>query len=192
VSLDVPAGVQAGDGLVLVLSTNSTVTGAAPTGWTQEGVVVSGNAPTTQVYQRVATAADAGGQVVVALSGQAKVTLQLLAYSGTAATGPIASVTTAADGAGTAHTTPTATAPAGSWVLSVWSDKQAGAREWVPPTTGVTPRSTIAGIGTGDIATLVADSGGPVAGGTVGGHTATVPTASNRATMLTVVLAAAA
>jgi hypothetical protein len=49
----------------------------------------------------------------------------------------------------------------------------------------------VAGVGNGDIATLVADSGAPVAAGTVGGLTATVPTPSNRATMLTVVLAAA-
>jgi hypothetical protein len=54
----------------------------------------------------------------------------------------------------------------------------------------VTARSNIAGIGTGDIATLVADSGGPVTGGPVGGLTASVPTPSNRATMLTVVLGA--
>ncbi|MGZ4508079.1 MAG: PKD domain-containing protein [Blastococcus sp.] len=191
VSVDVPASVRAGNGLVLVLSTNSTATGAAPAGWTQAGVQVSGSAPTTQVFQRVATAADAGSTVTVAISAQAKVTLQLLAYSGTAATGPVATVTGAGDGAGTSHTTPTATAPAGSWVISVWSDKQSAAREWAPPASGTTVRSSLAGIGAGDLATLVADSGGPVAAGTVGGLTATVPTASNRATMLTVVLAAA-
>jgi hypothetical protein len=37
----------------------------------------------------------------------------------------------------------------------------------------------------------VADSGGAVAAGQVGGLTATVPTASNRAAMFTVVLALA-
>ncbi|MGZ4567103.1 MAG: hypothetical protein ACXVXR_09780 [Blastococcus sp.] len=73
----------------------------------------------------------------------------------------------------------------------MWSDKQSAAREWTPPASGTTVRSSLAGIGAGDLATLVADSGGPVAAGTVGGLTATVPTASNRATMLTVVLAAA-
>ena len=103
----------------------------------------------------------------------------------------MASVTGAADGAGTAHTTPAATAAAGSWVLSVWSDKQNAARQWTAPSSGVTERSNLAGVGTGDLATLVADSGGPVAAGQVGGLTATVPTASSRATMLTVVLRAA-
>ena len=55
VTVDVPASVAAGDGLVLVLSTNSTVTGAAPAGWTEEGARSSGPSPTTQVFQRVAT-----------------------------------------------------------------------------------------------------------------------------------------
>jgi PKD repeat protein len=187
VSLPVPEDVSAGDALVMVLSTNSLVTGAAPDGWTQAATVSSGPAPTTQVFERVATAADAGREVTVVLSGQAKVTLQLLAYSGTDAAEPLASVTTAARGAGTSHATPAATATAGSWVLSVWSDKQGAARQWEPPASA-TERSNVAGMGTGDIATLVADSGAAVAGGTVGGLTATVPTASNRATTLTVVL----
>ena len=187
VAVTVPSAVRAGDAMVLVLSTNSLVSGAAPAGWTQSAAVTAGTAPTTQVFERVATAADAGTGVTVALSGQAKVTLQLLAYSGTDGADPIASVTTAASPSGTAHRTPPATAAAGSWVLSVWSDKQAAARQWTPPSS-TTERSNVAGIGSGDVATLVADSGGPVAAGPVGGLTATVPTASSRATTLTVVL----
>ncbi|WP_347059410.1 PKD domain-containing protein [Blastococcus sp. HT6-30] len=191
-ALEVPGSVQAGDGLVLVLSTNSTVTGAAPAGWTEVGRVSANDQnPTTQVFSRVAGAGDAGTTVTVALSGQAKVTLQLMAYSGTAEAGPVASFTAAADGAGTAHTTPTATAAEGNWVLSVWSDKQRDERQWTPPSAGVTERSNIAGVGSGDIATLLTDSGGPVPAGPVGGLTATVPTPSNRATMLTLVLAQA-
>jgi hypothetical protein len=188
VSLDVPDSVAAGDGLLLVLSTNSTVRGTTPAGYTLEGVQAAGNAPTTQVFSRVAGAGDAGAPLTVTLTGQAKVTLQLLAYSGTATSGPVASLTSAADGSGTAHTTPSASAPAGSWVVSVWSDKQANARQWTPPAQAG-ERSNVAGIGSGDIATLVADSGGPVAGGDVGGLTATVPTASNRVTLFTIVLA---
>ena len=40
----------------------------------------------------MAAAGDAGDPVTVDLSAQAKVTLQLIAYSGTAASGPIASI----------------------------------------------------------------------------------------------------
>ncbi len=123
------------------------------------------------------------------LSKQAKVTLQLAAYSGTDSADPVASATGSIDVGGTSHTTPTATAAEGSWVLSVWSDKQSVARTWTPPATGAVERSTLAGVGTGDMATLLADGGAPVPTGTVGGLTATVPAASNRATVFTVVLA---
>jgi PKD repeat protein len=189
VSVDVPDTVAPGDTLLLVLSTNSAVTGVTPTGFGQAAVQVAGTGPTTQLFTKVADAADAGSALQLSLSGRAKVTLQLLAYAGTSTTDPIASVTGASDGSGTAHTTPTASASSGSWVVSVWSDKQADARQWTAPATA-TERSNLAGVGSGDVATLVADSGGPVTGGQVGGLTATVPTPSNRATMLTVVLAA--
>jgi hypothetical protein len=188
-TVTVPANVQAGDGMVLVLSTNSVVTGAAPAGWTAVHSVPSGTGPTTQVFSRVAQAGDAGDAVAVQLSGQAKVTLQLMAYSGTAASGPIASVSSLARAAGTSHPTPGATAAAGNWVVSVWSDKQSAARTWTAPG-GVNVRSNLPGVGSGDVATLVADQG-PVAGGAVGNLSATVPTSSTRAATLTIVLARA-
>jgi hypothetical protein len=111
-----------------------------------------------------------------------------MAYSGTAASGPVASVAGATDVGGTAHTTPATTAAAGSWVLWVWSDRSADPRQWTPPD-GPAARSNLAGVGNGDVATLVADSGAALAAGPVGGRTATVPVASNRATLLSVVLA---
>jgi hypothetical protein len=103
----------------------------------------------------------------------------------------VASATGTVDIGGTSHTTPAATAAEGSWVLSVWSDKQAAARTWTPPASGPEVRSNIPGVGTGDMATLVADGGAAVPAGAVGCLTATVPTASNRATTFTVVLAPA-
>jgi PKD repeat protein len=187
-SLTVPESVRPGDALLLVLSTNSTVTGTAPAGYAQAAsLTVAGVSPTTQIFQRVAGLGDAGSEVTVVLSGGAKVTLQLLAYSGTDRTAPVASVTGAESPAGTAHTTPVTTVADGSWVVSVWSDKQADPRQWTAPA-GVAERSNLGGVGNGDIATLVADSGGPVAAGPAGGLTATVPTASNRAATFTVVL----
>lgn len=188
ISVEVPSAVKAGDGLVLVLGTNSAVTGTAPAGWVLSGTQTDADKMTVQVFSRVATAADAGSRVTVDVGQLSALTLQLMAYSGTAATGPVATVAGAAGGAGTAHTTPLAEAPAGAWVLSVWSDKSATARQFVAPE-GLAELSNLAGVGNGDVATLVADSGGPVAGGQVGGLTATVPTASSRAVMLTVVLA---
>jgi PKD repeat protein len=184
-SVRIPSSVQPGDGLVLVISTNSGATGTPPAGWTREGSVASGSLITTQVFSRAAVAGDAGQVVRVTLSARAKVTVQLLAYAGTGAD-PVTSVAGAVDVGGTAHTTPAVTAAAGSWVLSVWSDKQTAARTWRAPS-GVVVRSNLAGVGSGDVATLVAD-GGRVQSGTVAGVTATVPTASSRATKLSVVL----
>lgn len=55
------------------------------------------------------------------------------------------------------------------------------------PATDVVERSNLVGVGTGDTATLLADSGAPVPVGALVGHTATVPAASTRATLFTVV-----
>ncbi|MCW2636004.1 MAG: domain containing protein [Blastococcus sp.] len=188
VSIPVPASVQAGDALLLVLSTSSDAVGTAPAGFTSEGRQASGTTMTTELWSRTATAADAGSTLTVPLSKQTKATVQLLAYSGVSATDPVASVAGATDATGTSHTTPVATAAAGSWVVSVWSDKQAAARAWTLQGDAATVRTSLDGIGTGDLATLVADSGAGVPAGSVGGLTATVPTSSSRATVFTVVL----
>jgi PKD repeat protein len=194
-SLTVPATVNAGDGMVLVASTNSGATATPPTGYTAEGTQTSGTNITTQVFSRVATSSDAGSTLTVGFSASAKVTLQLAVYSGTSLGDPVSSVTGAVDAGGTSHRTPVATAPtAGSWVVSVWSDKQTVARTWSPPG-GVTVRSNVAGVGAGggaaDMASLLADGNTAVPVETVGGLTATVPSASNRAAMFTIVLAPA-
>lgn len=185
----IPSSVQAGDSLVVVLSTNSAAAGVTPVGFTAVGTQTASTAMTTQVWQKVAVAADAGRQVTVTLSATTKATLDLVAYSGTSKTAPVASFTGANDTGGSAHTTPTATAPAGAWVVSVWTDKSASARSFTAPA-GVSVRDSLAGRGTGDLAVLVADSGGSVPAGQVGGLTATVSAPSSRATMLTLVLAA--
>lgn len=192
-SVTVPATVQAGDGLVLVLSTNSAVTGA-PAGWTQEisQTAMSGTsvAMTTRVFERVATDTDAGSTVTVPLTGGvAKSSLQILAYRGTAATGPVVGIVGAADlVTGTNHTTPTGlTASPGDWELGVWSDKSANARTWTAPSGFSVRDMQDAGATGGEIATLLADLG-PSSGGPVGGRTATTSATSTRATMITVLL----
>jgi len=188
-ALTVPASVQAGDALVLALTTNSAVSGTTPAGYSLVGTQTSGNVVTTQVWQRVATAGDAGATVTVALSGAAKVDLSLVAYAGTRAAAPVLSFTGDAEVGGSSHTTPTATAPDGAMVVSVWNDKSSSARQFTAPA-GVSVRTSILGAGNGDIATLVVDGGAPVAAGPVGGLTATVNAPSARSTMLTLVLAA--
>ena len=58
------------------------------------------------------------------------------------------------------------TATANAWVLSVWSDKQSAQHTW---TTSRWDRSArdVSAPGTGAVATMLADSNGPVAAGTV-------------------------
>jgi hypothetical protein len=188
-SLTVPSGVVAGDGMVLVSSVNlATAVVTAPAGWTLRSNVPTGNL-VTRIYSKVATATDGGSRVTVSTDVAVKSTLQLTVYSGTSTVDPIRSLASAIQGATTTHTTPTSTAPAGSWVVSVWSDKQAVARTWTAPG-GVAVLSNVPGAASGGVATLLADSGGPVAAGTVGGLQASVPTASNQATVFTIVLAA--
>jgi PKD repeat protein len=190
ISVTVPPAVQAGDGLVLVLSTNSSATGTADTGFTpvQNGTAVA--SMTTQLFQKVATASDAGSNVTVTLSAAAHATLTLVAYSGTSAAGPVRSAVskTTDAGAATSHTTPTATVNPGDWALSAWTDKSSTARTWTAPG-DVTQRGETDGAAGGDVSSLVADSNGPISTATYGGETATTSTGSTRTIEFTVVLA---
>jgi PKD repeat protein len=188
-TVTVPAAVQAGDGLLLTLTSNdSTRTITPPTGWQQVGTQTVGTAVST-VWQRVAVAADAGHTVSVGLSDYAKVNLRVLAYRGTNLTAPVATATKTGDAASTtSHTSPTATvSAAGSWVVSSWSDKSSTTGAWNAPS-GVTARGTSIGSGSGRVTSLVADTGGTVSTGTYGGLKATTDAAS-RALTWTIVLA---
>jgi hypothetical protein len=89
----------------------------------------------------------------------------------------------------TTHTTPTLTAPVGSWLVSVWNDKTAATTAWTGPNSQRLLQ-TGAGSDAGHISWLMTDSNGPVSG-TVGGVTATANSATNNATMMSVVLAPA-
>ena len=119
-----------------------------------------------------------------------KVDVQLLAYAGTAASGPVLTFAGAADLASkSSHVSPTVNVPApGSWVVSYWADKSNTTTAWVPPP-GQTVRphpsyTTPAAY----VTSLITDSGATVPAGTYGGLTASVNAPSSKATMLTVVL----
>jgi hypothetical protein len=198
IGLTVPV-VEPGDGLVLVLSTNSAVTGNLPAGFRQRAVQTvetstTNPAPqmTTQVFEKVATGNEDNTRLTVTLTGGAKATLQLVAYEGTAAAGPIRSVSSAGQSGGTSHATPGATATAGDWVLSAWSNKSSAARTWTAPA-GEEVRSNLPGTGLpGEISTLVTDGGSAVpTSGSVPRLTATTSSTSAKATMFTIVIAGA-
>lgn len=191
-SVTVPAAVQAGDALVLVMTSNSnTVTYGDPAGWTLvDSAATTGI--TTRVYSRVATASDAGTAATVTSSATVKLDLRLAAYDNTRTTSPVSVLTKAVDTATVAaHTTPTATATgSSSWVLSYWADKSSTTTAWTAPA-GQTVRGVTIGSGSGRVTSLLTDGDGPAAAGPVGGLTATTDVAGSKATMLTIVLAPA-
>ncbi|MEU8798006.1 PKD domain-containing protein [Spirillospora sp. NPDC048819] len=186
----IPASVQPGDGLIMVLTFNSADHSMTtpPAGWTEVDTQEVGNA-TSVLWKRVAQAGDAGTQVNIGLSGYTKADIRLLAYAGTNTSDPIAEVAKGTDSdAVTAHESPDASVGAGgSWAVTYWGDKSSSTTSWTAPA-GVTTRGTGIGSGGGRITSLIADSGGAVATGDYGGKTATT-NASSRAAMWTIVLA---
>lgn len=189
-SRPVPATARAGDGMLLLFSRGTgggAFTGPGA-GWSLLRTVVDGTLETT-VWQRVATAADAGTTVRVSYaSGVRKGALTLAIYRGTRSTAPFAGTALTEPGTSAAHTTPSTTvASARSWRVSYWADRASTSAGWTPPA-GETVRSVSAGTGGGRVGVLLTDPGVPVSVGTTGGLVARAASASNKATSWTIVL----
>ncbi|MFT3871420.1 MAG: PKD domain-containing protein [Nocardioides sp.] len=184
-SVVVPAAVDPGDRLLLVMSVNATgPTFSDPAGWTRLDTVVAKTMSTT-VWTKAAVSADRGSTVQVPLGAAAKATLTVAAYRGVGAATPTFSTATQLTNA-TARQTPAVDAPAGSWVVSHWADKSGTTSAW--STTGATARQAICAEGSGRTCSLLADSGAPVSG-SYGPIAASTDAASSTATMWSVVLA---
>lgn len=184
-SVTVPAGVHAGDAMLLIASSSDLPTG--PSGWTAVDSLTNAGIG-TNVWTKVATSADAGSTVSITFPTYHKAALQLLAYSGTDTTDPVSAVAKAGDSNSASHTTPTATvADAGSWAISYWAEKSSATTTWTAPT-GSTVRDASYGTGSGRVNALAADSSGPVSAGSYGGLSATVGATSSRSTMWTLIL----
>ena len=187
-TVSVPGAVKAGDLMVLVGSYG--VSGSAPTtptGWALADAR-QGSGIESYVWTRRATASDAGGTVQTALPSIAKSALVLSAYRGVSATQAISAIASSTDSSTTQHTSPTAPAPAGGWVLQVWTDKSSGTTSWTPPS-GQAVRASVYGSGTGRMTALATDSGGPVSAGPAGGLTAVTDATSGRGIAWTITLA---
>ena len=191
-SLQLPTGIQSGDGMLLFVSANradiaiNEPSGAAD--WTPLDTVID-QSMQTGVWTAVASGDDADSTVTVTTSGRAKLHAQVLVYSGTELNNPIAAFESTNETVRrTDHTAPTLdAAPPGSWVVSYWADKTADSTGWADPS-GLTQRAEYAGSGGGRIGVLAADSNGPVASSPVGGETARSTSANDKATMWTLVL----
>ncbi len=183
----VPNTVQAGDALVLFLTTNSsTATLNNPAGWTllqsRDGTGIRGRA-----WTKTATSADRGARITVTSSKAVKSVMSVAAYR---SSGGVAQVTAAAIGGSNSpvasHTTPTvAVAQANSWLVNVWSEKSAPAKTWTLPG-NVTQRATGAATGSGKISAVLGDSNAVVATGTAPGRTATTNGNASRTVLYSV------
>jgi PKD repeat protein len=189
VSVTVPAGVVAGNGMLLfATAANSTTTLTPPAGWASVDSEI-GSGIQTQVWQQVAGDTSAGSTVTVNLVDTAKVTLMVAAYSGTSSSTPVAQEAISSESVVQAgHITPTlATSLTGAWLVSYWADVSASTTGWTTPP-AQTVRASAAGTNTGHVTSVLADLNGPLTIGNVGGYIATASSASAKAAMATLVL----
>jgi PKD repeat protein len=190
--VEVPAGVRAGDTLLLFFSANSeTVSVSNPTGVTgwDRLDAVSSDTMQTVAWTKAAEAGDAGTTLTVALGSRQKGTLTVAAYAGTDAASPIHALAAAPETTKrNRHTTPQVTISAnGAWIVSYWADKTSATTDWTLPA-GEVARAEAYTIGGGRITSILGDSGQPHAPGTYGNKTATASSANAKATMWTVAL----
>jgi large repetitive protein len=185
----IPATVEAGDALVLYLTTNSTTSTVndTVTGWTllqsRDGNGIRGRA-----WTKTATAADAGANVTVATSALAKSVVGVAAYRSTGAASVSASAVGGSDSSGTNHTTPpVAVADANSWLVNIWSEKSSVELTWTLPA-GTTSRTTAASTGSGKVSAALGDSGASVPTGTAAGRTATTSASVSRSVMFSLAI----
>ena len=187
-AVTVPAAVQSGDRLVLVLTGNTTSPSyTGPDGW-EPVVTRDGRGIALRAWTTVADD-DTEGSVAVTSSGYAKSNVTLTAYRGSAGTPSIARAAAGIDdGPGAEHTSPAVEVPgADSWVVTYWSDKSNETTSWSTPAS--TPvRSTATSGGNGRITSVLADSGAARPAGPAGGLTATADSTSSRGASLSLVL----
>lgn len=184
-SVGIPAAVQDGDRLLLVVTANRRATLTVPPGWSQLGVVTDGTEVRSWLLTRAAVPGSAGTSVPVALDALSKVSLTLMAYG--AAGGVSAFASAAEAGTSTTHTAPASTAAvAGSTVLRYWADKTSTPHGWTLPA-GLTWRAATTGSGGGMLTSVAADSGGWPAG-VVPAQSATAGASASKAVAWTVVV----
>ena len=187
-SVTTPNAVSAGDTELLYVTTSNSTANAinTPPGWTP--VTTQSSAPLqTAVFEKTASATDAGSTVTATVAGAGPIAIQLVDYSNVGASAP---VTAGASDSNTAtHTAPAvAVANGGSWVVSFWSDKSSSTTAWSLPSTVVQRDQTI-GTGGGHVTAAIADSNTGEATGIYPAQAASVGgTASGKGVMISLVL----
>ncbi|MEO9326141.1 PKD domain-containing protein [Nocardioides sp. C4-1] len=185
----VPAGVAAGDLLLLTLTGNdTTVAVTAPTGWT-EVRAVDGSGIRGRAWTRLATAADAGATVTATTATAVKSVVGVSAYRSSSSTPSVTAVgSQVVNTSGTTHAGAALdVADPGSWVVDWYSEKSSVTTTWTPPANAVA-RGTAATTGTGRTSALLTDSGGAVLGGTAPFRSATTDVATSRSLTMSFVV----
>jgi PKD repeat protein len=161
-TVHVPAGAGTGDALLLFESYGTpTVTTTTPSGWTLVGSATKTNL-VTNVYSKVAAAADAGTPVTASFSASVRASLIVADY--TNASLPVEANASAAASSTTTHTAPALTGlSSGSWVLSWFADRSSTTTTWTGPS-AESQRASVFGTGANAVSGMLADSAGPQSG----------------------------
>ena len=182
-TITVPATVQAGDRLLVVVSTALDVAASMPAGWVQRGAALDGDLR-SRVFEATAISSSAGSAVPVTLGARTKVSLVLAAYDEVTTVGaPVSAVRS-----GTSATMRTPSLTLGiqpGWIVSYWVDKSSGNTGWSVPAT-TTPRIASIGAGSPRVTAALADRG-PTSG-TWTGATATSTSSSGKAVAWSILL----
>jgi PKD repeat protein len=162
VSTTIPAGTAVGSALLMSESFASTsLTLTAPAGWTLVGSTAHSNL-TTDIYERVAQAGDAGSTVKLTLSGVVKSSLVIAAYANTDTSAPVESSASAVGASSATVSAPALSALSdGTFVVRIYVDKSSATTGWTAPA-DQTLRKSVVGTGSGATSTLLVDSNGPV------------------------------
>ncbi|MCB0919399.1 MAG: PKD domain-containing protein [Actinobacteria bacterium] len=184
-SLTIPSVVESGDLMLLFVTTNEAVDVASvPSGWELIGEE-PGRQIVTRLYQRVASASDAGSTLTVEMATVIKTDLTLLAYRGASPVDPASDWASASESdKAMEHAAPGLAAWDGaSVIVNYWSDKTSSATGWSAPSSH-TLRSESVGSGGGRITSLAADLSW--ATGAVPSFTAASDAETSKATMWSV------
>ncbi len=190
-SVRIPSATAPGDRLLLFLSVNANVpTPAAPgPGWTLVGTrQPSGMA--SMVWQKAATAGDAGSTVTVSFGGTShRADLTMADYGGVTSTG-VRSFAVSDDQSTSTHVTPGLATVPGDWVVSYWADKSLSTTSWTAPAGQTVENTSIGPLNAGRITSLLTDYGTTTVGSSAGSLTATTNAVSSKCTKWTITLAA--
>lgn len=187
--LSVPGDVEAGDLVLLFVTTGNDVELDGPAGagdWEEAAKVASGPLTVT-VFSTVAGDSDAEETVTVTLSSQVKSDLVAVAYRGVGTADPIEVLESAVAANTTDHASPVVTIDGENRAaLSFWAERSGATTEWTAPA-DVTVVSAQTGVGGGRVGSLLtADRPDP---GSYGNLIAQTDATSARRAALTIVLA---